>query len=429
MRKLIIGAAALAAVVAVAGAAVAATGSKSGNVTLTLWHNYGTEGNAIATKNLVAAFEKQNPTITIKVISQPADNYFALLQAASISRTGPDLAVQWTGLFDLKYQKFLLNLKPYFSAAELAKINGASYMSVDFNPSKGLLVMPLENQFYIGFYNKTLFAKAGIARAPLSWSELQSDCTKLKAKGITPMIYGADTQALGAQFYPFYDFSYQMTGIFSPAQWKGLYTGQTSWTSPGIVSQVTKWVALPKSGCTNKDVLTKTNILGAFVKGQAAMIVDGNWDTATLQQGLGKNVAAFVPPYADGKQHGVIQYPGDGFSVTQYSKHQAEAVKFLKFMMTAQAAKIISAAGLIPDIKGFRTTNPVSNQMLDFAAKQGFTAYPMLDNVIQGEVVTTAQKQLVAAFGGDISVAAALKSMKSTLDGLPSSRKGPSYSG
>jgi ABC-type glycerol-3-phosphate transport system substrate-binding protein len=157
------------------------------------------------------------------------------------------------------------------------------------------------------------------------------------------------------------------------------------------------------------------------------MIVDGNWDTATLQKGLGKDLAPFVPPYADGKQHGVVQYPGDGFSAMKYSKHQKEAVQFLKFMMTGQAAKIISAAGLIPDIKGFKTTNPVANQMLDFAAKQGFTPYPMLDNVIQPEVATTAQKQLVAAFGGNISVTAALKSMKSTLDGLPADRKGPSY--
>jgi ABC-type glycerol-3-phosphate transport system substrate-binding protein len=427
VRRLIIGIAALGALVALGGAALGATSARSASVTLTLWHNYGTEGNAIATKNLVNAFQKLNPNIKINMVSQPADNYFALLQAASISHTGPDLAVQWTGLFDLKYQKFLLNLKPYLSSAEVAKINGASYMSVNFNTSKGLLVMPLENQFYIGFYNKALFRKAGISAAPTSWSELNSACTKLKAKGITPMIYGADTQALGAQFYPFYDFSYQMIGLLPPNQWRDLYTGKLPWTSPKIVAQMNKWVSLPKTGCTNKDVLTKTDILGAFVKGQAAMIVDGNWDTATLQKGLGKNLAAFVPPYADGKQHGVVQYPGDGFSVMKYSKHQKEAVQFLKFMMTAQAAKIISAAGLIPDIKGFRTSNPVANQMLDFAAKRGYAAYPMLDNVIQPEVVTTAQKQLVAAFGGNISVSEALKSMKSTLDGLPADRKGSSY--
>src|SRR5207245_1345668 len=157
VRRLTIGIAALVAVVALGGAALAATRAGSANVTLTLWHNYGTEGNAVATKNLVAAFQKLHPNITIKVVSQPADNYFALLQASSISHTGPDLAVQWTGLFDLKYEKFLLNLKPYFSAGEIAKINGAPYMASDFDPSKALLVMPLEDQFYIGFYNKPLF--------------------------------------------------------------------------------------------------------------------------------------------------------------------------------------------------------------------------------------------------------------------------------
>jgi raffinose/stachyose/melibiose transport system substrate-binding protein len=135
----------------------------------------------------------------------------------------------------------------------------------------------------------------------------------------------------------------------------------------------------------------------------------------------------FAPPFSSGKQKGVVQYPGDGFSITSYSKHPKEAAAFLKFMMTPAAAKLISNAGLIPAIKGFTTTNAVSNQMLALAAKQGFTAYPMLDNVIQPEVVDIASKKLVAAFGGDTSVASALGDMKSKLDSLPSDRKGSTY--
>src|SRR4029077_12425801 len=99
-----------------------------------------------------------------------------------------------------------------------------------------------------------------------------------------------------------------------PNQGRDLYPGKRPWTSPKIVAQMTNWVSLPKSGCTNKDVLTKNNILGAFVKGQAEMMNDVNWETTPDQKGLGKNLAPFVPPYADGKQHGVVQYPGDGFS-------------------------------------------------------------------------------------------------------------------
>ena len=112
--------------------------------------------------------------------------------------------------------------------------------------------------------------------------------------------------------------------------------------------------------------------------------------------------------------------------MSKQSKHQTQAVAFLKFLTTPAAEKIISAAGLIPDVVGQKATNPLANQMLAFA-KQGKTVYPMIDNVIQGDVVTTGMKQLDAALGGNISALDALKSMKSTLDQLPSNQRGTVY--
>jgi raffinose/stachyose/melibiose transport system substrate-binding protein len=334
--------------------------------------------------------------------------------------------VQWTGLFDTKYENQLLNLKSYFTAAELQKINGAKWASSNFNPAQGLLVMPLENQFYIGFYNRALFQKAGITSVPTNWSELYAACSKLKAKGITPIVYGADPQAIGPNPYPYYDLSYIAAGLWSPTQLKGLYTGQIPWTSPALVKQIESWAAMPKKGCTNSDVLTKTNILGAFMKGQAAMIIDGNWDTATLRKAMGSNVAPFLPPFTSKAQHGVVQYSGDGFAVSKQSSHQKEAVQFLKFLITPTAQHIIAAAGLIPDVQGFKATNPLANEMLAFASS-GKVAYPMIDNVIQGDVVTTGMKQLDAALGGDISAGGALKSMKQTHDALPANQRGSVY--
>jgi raffinose/stachyose/melibiose transport system substrate-binding protein len=183
---------------------------------------------------------------------------------------------------------------------------------------------------------------------------------------------------------------------------------------------------MPKKGCTNSDVLTKTNILGAFMKGQAAMIIDGNWDTATLRKAMGNNVAPFLPPFTSKPQHGVVQYSGDGFAVSKQSSHQKEAVQFLKFLITPTAQHIIAAAGLIPDVQGFKATNPLANEMLAFASS-GKVAYPMIDNVIQGDVVTTGMKQLDAALGGDLSAASALKSMKQTHDALPADQRGSVY--
>jgi raffinose/stachyose/melibiose transport system substrate-binding protein len=192
---------------------------------------------------------------------------------------------------------------------------------------------------------------------------------------------------------------------------------------------MTKWAALRNAGCTNHDVLTAANTLRDLATSKAAMIVDGDWDTAALQQQMGSNLGTFVPPYSDGKIHGVVQYPGEGLSVMNDSRHKAEAIDFVKFLLTAQAMKIIAAQGLIPNVKGYRTSNPVANAMLDFAAKRGLTPYPMLDNVVQPEVVTTGAKELTAAFSGTTSIKAALKNMQQTLAGLPASRKGPTYSG
>ena len=250
---------------AAVGTGLAATSAGGGPVTLTLWHNYGNDNDAIALHHLIGAFEKRHPNIQIKAISQPGSNYFALLQASQISHTGPDISVQWTGLYDLKYQKYLVNLKPYLSTSEIARITGAPYMAPDFDLSKGLLVMPESNDFYIGFYNKAVFRRAHIAAPPTDWADLMADCSKLKAVGVTPMEYGLTSGlVLGSSFYPWYDASYLLIGAYSPQQWRGLYDGAIPWTSPAISAQVQRWADLRSSGCTNSDVLTGSGIMSTL---------------------------------------------------------------------------------------------------------------------------------------------------------------------
>jgi ABC-type glycerol-3-phosphate transport system substrate-binding protein len=403
--------------------------SASGPVTLTIWHNYGTEQNATALKNLAAAFHKQHPNVTVNVVSQPATNYFALLQAAAVSKTGPDLAVMWTGLFTLQYKDFLANLQGKIPASALARIDpdALKWTSNDFNASNGPYVIPLENQFYIGFYNKAAFAKAGVTSVPTDWSQLFAACQKLKAAGYTPMTYGNGGQPLGAEFYPWYDMSYMMIGSYPVSQWQKLYSGQIPWTSPTVSAQLNTWSKLKSSGCTNSDVLTKTDNLGDFETGKAAMMIDGTWDTQKFTSALGNKVAAFVPPFSDNPIKGVVDFAGDGLSMTTYAKHPTQALQFLTFMTTPAAAKIINAAGLIPAIKGTSTSNPVNQQMLNFVSQDHLTVYPMLDNVVQPEVVTTGSKVLPSVLNGSMTPSAALQNMQTTFGQLPSTARGTSY--
>ena len=397
--------------------------SASSKTTLTLWQNYGTEQNAVATTNLVKAFEKLNPNISIKVVAQPGTSYFQLLQSAAVSGNGPDLAVMWTGIYDLQYSSYLVNLKGNVPAADLAKMEGLQWEAPNFDASKGAYVMPLETQFYIGFYNKNLFAKAGIKTVPTDWTQLLADCKLLKAIGVQPMVYGNGGQAISTEFYPWYDMSYLMIGAHSLSSWKGLYDGAIPWTSTTNVAQLKKWATLQKDGYTNTDVLTNTSNIQQFEKGKAAMMVDGTWDTLQYTSTMGTNVAAFVPPYSNAPIKGVVEYPGDGFSVTKYSKNKVDAFKFLDFLTTTQAGNIINKAGLIPDIKGLSTTNPVNQEMLNFVTKGHLTAYPMMDNYIQVNVGNAADKVLPAVLANQQTPVSALQNMAQAWKLLPTAQR------
>ena len=137
--------------------------------------------------------------------------------------------------------------------------------------------------------------------------------------------------------------------------------------------------------------------------------------------------AAFVPPFSDKPIKGVVEFAGQGLAMTNYSKNQAAASKFLEFMTTDAAAKILDGVGLIPNITGSKTTNPVNQQMLDFAAKQSYVRYPMLDNVLQGDVVDAGNKIIPAILGGKTKVADGLKQMAQVWKALPAAKRGASY--
>ncbi len=157
------------------------------------------------------------------------------------------------------------------------------------------------------------------------------------------------------------------------------------------------------------------------------MMVDGTWDTAKFTSALGTKVAAFAPPFSNAPIKGVVDFARDGTSQMSYSPHPKQDGMFLDFMTTAQAAGIVNAAGLIPAINGTTTSNAVNQQMLDLVSKGGLTPYPMLDNVVQSDVVTTGSKFLPTVLNGSQSVQAALQAMQTTLNQLRASQRGNTF--
>jgi raffinose/stachyose/melibiose transport system substrate-binding protein len=333
----------------------------------------------------------------------------------------------WTGLFALKYKEYLTNLKGLVADDALASQGSLEWSSDDFDLANGPYVVPLDRQFYIGFYNKAAFAKAGVAEVPRSWDELYAACGKLKSAGYTPIVYGNGGQSLGALYYPWYDASYLAIGQTSgPEGLRDLYNGKNAWNSKANVDAYTKYAALKSKGCTNSDILTKTDNVEDFLNEKAAMIIDGTWDTKKFTDKFGDNVAAFIPPFSDSKINGVVEFAGQGFALTSYAKSKDAAVDFLNFMMSEEGAKVIDGAGLIPNRTGSTTSNPVNQQMLGFA-DQGIIKYPMLDNVVQGDVVDAGNKIIPSILAGKTAPAKGLAQLKQVWDQIPAENKGDTY--
>ena len=208
-----------------------------------------------------------------------------------------------------------------------------------------------------------------------------------------------------------------------PADWKKLYTGEIPWTDPAVQAQFAKWGSLFTKGCTNTDVLTNQDSIAQFEAGQAAMTMEGTWEIAEFQKKLGDKVDVFVPPFSDTPIKGVVEFAGDGFSMMSYSQHKPQAAAFLAFMISDEGQKIIADNGIIPPKEGLGSDQRMAKTLLDLAANQSFTSYPMIDNVIQPEVADTGGKVLNAAFGGSQSMKDALTKMQQTLGGLPADSK------
>ncbi|WP_157901942.1 extracellular solute-binding protein, partial [Streptomyces kanasensis] len=193
----------LAAAVVVAALSITATAcsggssgssDSSGPVTITWWDTSDATNEAGTFKALVKDFEKANPDIKVKYVSVPFGDAQTKFQTAAGSKGAPDVLradVGWTPGF--VEAGFLAPLDGTTAAAENGKfkknlIEQATYQGKLYGVPQVTDTLGL-------MYNKELFAKAGITKAPATWDELKTDMAKVKEKT------GVDGFAFNPQAY------------------------------------------------------------------------------------------------------------------------------------------------------------------------------------------------------------------------------------
>jgi raffinose/stachyose/melibiose transport system substrate-binding protein len=400
-------------------------GSAGKSVTLTVWQNGNLQDTGFGFMKQVATnFEKTHPGVKVQLIEKPPDNYFALLHTALISHTAPDVADVYGGSYITNLEPYLANLSQYIPASTIKSITGVQYYAPNGDPSKTVYAIPPEDQFYNMWYNKALFAQAGLSGPPTDFAQMTSDCAALRAKGIEPFADGSPTfttPGSGAV----QDWSYLAAAQYSLKDWNGILDGTIPYNSAPLVKEITEWAGVYKANCTSPNVTTQsTDTL--FTTGKVAMAMNFNGLYPTYHKALGSKLGVMLPPWSETPQKALVEFPGAGYTVSKDSPNVKLAAEFVASTVSTESQQLEAQGGGIPVISSVPAVG-VPKQLVAMARSGKYTLYPMFDNYMQPEVIAQIDNQLPEAFIGKTSPASALGTMAKAFESLPSDQQKVQY--
>ncbi|MFE1138821.1 ABC transporter substrate-binding protein [Streptomyces rochei] len=261
--------------------------------------------------------------------------------------------------------------------------------------------VPLYSMAYALYYNKKMFADAGIEKPPATWEELAETGKRLSRDGTWGL--GAEGSNLSNNIHQVFVLAKQHGADFFTAD------GRADFTSDGAVAAVKQYVDLmakDKIIAPGNAEYAQNQSLSDFAKDKTAMVL---WQTASATfeaQGMDEDEWGVAPaPVQSGK-------PGPGkatnsmvaginMAVFKNTKNIVGAKKFVKFMTSDEEQVILNKAyGSIPPVKAAQQdpafSAPALTVLRDTLADSA-TALPQVPEESQFEtVVGTAVKELFA---------------------------------
>jgi raffinose/stachyose/melibiose transport system substrate-binding protein len=338
-------------------APAATTAPQQEKVTVTWWHISTAEDHKAAWQKLADEYMAAHPNVTIEITVLENEAFKTKLTTVMQSGEPPDIFQSWGGGVMNEYANAGL-LKDI--TADLDKDGWRD----TFSPG-ALGVYSYKGKNYgvpwdmgmVGFwYNKDLFAQAGIDSTPTTWAELLEDVEKLKAAGITPIALGEGDKWPGHFWW-----AYLATRIGGQAGFNAAASRTGSFTDAPFVEagkKLQELIALEPFqdgylGATYGDEAT------AMGNGKAAMELMGQWapgvqrDNSTDKQGLGDKLGWFPFPMVEGGagDPGDAFGGGNGFAIGKNAS--PEAVDFVKHLSRADSQVQLAKLNLsLPVVKG-----------------------------------------------------------------------------
>ncbi|GHF44465.1 ABC transporter substrate-binding protein [Streptomyces griseosporeus] len=380
-------------------------GSNDSPKTLTYWAS--NQGASIEIDKKVLQpeldkFEKQTG-IEVKLEVVPWSDLLNRILTATTSGQGPDvLNIGNTWSASLQATGALLP----WDAQNFSKIGGKdrfvdSALGSTGVPGQDPAAVPLYSMAYALYYNKQIFADAGIAKPPATWAELVADGKKIQAKG--KQVLGAEGANVSENIHHIFVFAKQHGADFFTAD------GKPDFTNPKVVDAVKQYVDLmakDKAIPAGNAEYAQNQSVSDFAKGKTAMLL---WQSASANlksQGMSEDAYGIAPvPVQSGTPGTGTQVnsmvAGINLAVFKNTDNLDGAAKFVKFMTSDEEQKILNKAySSIPPVKTAQAdaafTAPANAVLKDTLARSA-AALPQVPDESQFETaVGTAVKELFA---------------------------------
>jgi multiple sugar transport system substrate-binding protein len=368
-----------------------------------------------AMQEIAAAFEAENPNITVEVQELPWPQYWSTLQTTAQGGTAPDA-----------FWMLAQQIRPYAQGAQLLDISDvvesegvdlADYPQavIDlYDQGDGKLYgLPKDFDTNAIWYNKALFDAAGVDYPTDEWTW---DDFRTAAKDLTDPATGVWGVAAPLDYQGgYYNSIFQAGGQVISDDGKS-----AAIDSPEAVAGIKFWTDLQADGSSpTLQQLSDTEGETMFEQGKVAMYLSGAYWALQLYNNTDIRANVDVAPLPIGEKRATVT---SGIANVGYAgtKHPDEVKKFLVFASGEEAANIQAKAGaVLPAFKG--TAQTWMDAMPEFKNLQVFidaieysVPLPVQGNAaewqgLQGEFLTP-------AWNGEISAEEAAKAYAAAID-------------
>ncbi|MFE6407231.1 ABC transporter substrate-binding protein [Streptomyces sp. NPDC057837] len=412
------------------GGSATGGGSNDSPKTLTYWAS--NQGASIEIDKKVLQpeldkFEKQTG-IKVKLEVVPWSDLLNRILTATTSGQGPDvLNIGNTWSASLQATGALLP----WDAKNFDKIGGRDRFVDSALGSTGAqgeapAAVPLYSMAYALYYNKKMFAEAGVSEPPATWDELVAAGKKLSKDGKWGL--GAEGSNPSENIHHAYVFAKQHGADFFTADGKPDFTGDAT---VAAVKQYVDLMAKDKVIAPGNAEYAQNQSVSDFAKGKTAMLL---WQSASANlksQGMSEDDYGIAPVPVQSGSPGTgkqvnSMVAGINLAVFKNTDNLDGATKFVKFMTSDDEQKILNKAySSIPPVRTAQSdaafATPANAVLKDTLAKSA-VALPQVADESQFETaVGTAIKDLFAdaAAGRAVTTASVKAALEKAQQQMP----------